>query len=222
MLTFCNSFVGQVAAQPDLLTCRYKALCSPHKVASHVKILIKSIYLNQTLGHVNMSFATRFLLLFLLLTPAVNAEIISTSLFTLDVPNHWHVEDNKTSVVIATGSRVVDNASLPFLSIQYCKNGDTSTTPAARHCDTPCSKKSLYFLARNSNEDIQFSPITYATKPNGTAEYSVETTLPNNGSAFATLSCSENAQVYVSMVSGEARNIAKPMFEKIVSSLKWK
>ncbi len=166
----------------------------------------------------------KFLILFtsLLVSFCLNAETISTELFTIETPNHWIVEDDKLSAIAVTGKKIVDATPLPFLLIQYCKNSKASSPNGPRHCDATCSKKSLESSFRNSNKDMQFSSIVYNVKPSGAIEYSAEATIPKNGSAFATLSCTTHAQVYVSMLSDEEKTIAKPVFERIMSSLKWK
>jgi hypothetical protein len=56
----------------------------------------------------------------LLVSLAARAESVTTPLFVINVPDGWHIEDNKSSVVLIMGDRVRDGAPLPFLSVQYC------------------------------------------------------------------------------------------------------
>jgi hypothetical protein len=169
-----------------------------------------------------MTNIQRLLLLALLQSCAANAAMVNTNLFSLEVPDQWRIEDNKTSVILVMGNKVVDGMPLPFLSIQYCMVGDSSKPSGLRRCDEPCAERSLDFSSNEKTKGLNFSQITTQTKPNGVIEYSTEATYSDSIAAMATLSCSSTGQAYISLVSEQTKEMSKEIFTIILRSLKWK
>jgi hypothetical protein len=162
-------------------------------------------------------------LLILLHVCAGRAATVDTEIFSIDIPDQWKVEDNKSDVILAMGNRVRDRTPLPFLSIQYCTVAEPSAGSTLRRCENPCTDESLAFLAESQPPGFKVSAVTKDAKPNGVVEYSVEATAARlGGIAFATLSCSTAGQAYVSLVSDQSEKETKRVFSLIIESIKWK
>jgi hypothetical protein len=172
-----------------------------------------------------MTNIQRILLLALLQSSAANAAnaaMLDTNLFTLEVPDQWQIEDNKTNLVLVIGNKIVDGVPLPSLSIQYCMIGDQLKPLSLSRCDKPCTERSLDFLFNEKKSGLNFSQTTSEKKPNGIIEYSAKVTHSGDISAMATLSCSSTGQAYISLVSDQPKEKSEELFSIILRSLKWK
>lgn len=150
---------------------------------------------------------------------SVKAVTINTDLFSIEIPDQWHVEDDKTGVILASGDKVVDKTMLPFLSIQYCAIGDAPKFEKFYKCtEASCSQESLDFLF--SEKGFTLAPIKTRMNSDETVEYSTEGLIEyNNGSVLAYVRCGHSVQVYISMVSDQPLEVSRNMFSKIVRSL---
>ena len=164
----------------------------------------------------------RFLLLTLLYQHSVSAAKIETDLFSIDVPDQWRVEDDKSSTILVMGDRILDQTPMPFLGIQYCAQTDLLGAEV-KPCNEPCSEKSLDFLTSEQFGDLTFSAVVKHMKKGGIVEYSTEAVSPIlRSTMFAAQSCSNAGQVYVFLVSDQSNEDAKSVFESVIGSIKWK
>jgi hypothetical protein len=154
----------------------------------------------------------------LLVSLAARAESVATPLFVINVPDGWHIEDNKSSVVLIMGDRVRDGTPMPFLSVQYCvvKPEEGSLQ---RRCDEQCSEKRL--TPQAETRGMRFAPVVKDVSAEGVTQYRTHVISPREASGFVALLCSNTGQVYVSLVSDESQKEAEAMFDNVVSSLHW-
>ena len=161
-------------------------------------------------------------LLAVLMPGAVIAATIDTSLFTIEVPDSWQIQDNKRSTILLMGSKVVDGMPSPFLSIQYCAASTSLKLPEQSLCAKTCEEEAKTLTSNDKPNSAEFSPVNRLEKEKGVIEYSVELQSPVPISALQTLSCSSSGQTHVGLVTDDSQAVAKQLFEKIVKSLKWK
>lgn len=140
------------------------------------------------------------------------AETVTTELFTVEVPDGWTVENDEVAIVIAGGNRIVDRMPMPFLSIQACAEGFDSSP-----CKAPCSQDALSF---SQARGMTFSPVTRRVAPSGVVELRARGAVPPDFVAFVALSCTSQAQVYVSLASDESVEQAERVFEAVLASIK--
>jgi len=153
---------------------------------------------------------------------AANATTITTSLFSIEVPDQWKVEDNKASIVLAFGSKALNGMPSPFLSVQYCVNNTPSEESGQNRCNQLCNEKAINLTSNTKLQGAQFSPLEITTKEEDVTEYSSELISPSPFTALVTLSCSRHGQVYFSLVSDSPHETTKKQFADIVKSLRWK
>ena len=151
-----------------------------------------------------------------------SAATVNTTLFTIEVPDQWQVQDDKTSTILVTGSKISDGMPSPFLSIQYCVTSASLKSPGQSQCDRTCSEKAQSLTSNDKLNGTEFSPIKKSEKEKDVTEYSVELQVPATISALMALSCSGSGQVHVGLVSDEPKEVTKQLFEKILKSLRWK
>lgn len=150
---------------------------------------------------------------------SVKAVKINTDLFSIEIPEQLHIENDKTGVILASGNKVVDKTMLPFLSIQYCAIGDAPKFEKFYKCTEACSQKSPDFLFSEKGF-ITLAPIKTRMNSDETVECTTEGLIEyNKGSALAYLRCGHSVQVYISMASDQPLEISRSMFSKIVRSL---
>ncbi|MES2039376.1 MAG: hypothetical protein V4495_16205 [Pseudomonadota bacterium] len=161
--------------------------------------------------------------LFILISTAFSASAttVKTKLFSIDVPDEWKIEDNRTSIFLAFGNNVVDRTPLPFLSVQYCQNDVPQKDSSQPRCNLPCDDEANNLMSGFPQKEMRFSPVKKSEKENGVTEYSSELTSPAVVSTFITLACNSKGQVHVALSSDLPRLVAKQLFAKILASLKW-
>ena len=154
----------------------------------------------------------------LLVSLVARAESVATPLFVINVPDGWHIEDNKSSVVLIMGDRVRDGAPMPFLSVQYCV-AKPEEGSFQRRCDEPCSEKRL--TSQAEARGMRFAPVVKEESAEGATQYRTHSVSPREPSGFVALLCSNTGQVYISLASDEPKKEAEAMFNDVVSSLHW-
>jgi len=153
---------------------------------------------------------------------AASAATITTALFSIDLPDQWGVEDNKSSIVLAAGKDLVGSHPSPFLSIQYCAVGAHATRPDVHPCDKPCSEASLHEMLGENPQGIVLPPVTRRQRPDGGIELSMVTARSENENGRLALACSASAQLYIWFMSSGTAKETDTLFANILASLKWK
>jgi hypothetical protein len=177
----------------------------------------------QTVRALRMKIKRYLLALALTCVAVVNAATIETPLLSVQVPDRWRIEDNKSSVILVTGNTIRDRTPMPFLTIQYCLFSEPPVGSDMVRCDEPCSEKSLKFPTEQKSRGTKFATIVKSTNASGTVEYSTGATDSRLGlEMFALVSCGKAGQVYVGFVSDQEKKEAKSTFGSVVKSIKWK
>jgi hypothetical protein len=134
---------------------------------------------------------------------------IETELFSIQVPRTWKIEDNKHSIVIASGDHKRGNVLLPHLTVQYC--------PKRNQCQ-PCS---LDFLTGVPSQGAVWGPVNTVDRGSGVKEHRAASSWRETNT-LASMLCGPLGQIYVGYVTDQSVDQADRQFSGILESLKWK
>lgn len=145
-----------------------------------------------------------------------SAKTVQTELFDIDVPDEWQVEDNKLSIIFASGTALRDGMPIPSLSIQYCLIEENASARTPR-CDQSCSAQAL---TRLLGRGIHVSPAGIQTRD--TTDFHAEKSLGNDASAAALMVCGAKGSVYLALIAQERMAITVERLRAIRKSLRWR
>lgn len=152
---------------------------------------------------------------------AANAATINTALFSIEVPDQWHIEDNKSGIVLALGRDLVGSHPSPILWMQYCAVGDNAKPAGVIPCDKPCSEKPLIELMGEGAKESLRAPVR-RERPNGVTEWSIVAVSSESEFGQIALLCHASAQVFLSFTSAGPSKEAASLLARMLDSLKWK
>lgn len=153
----------------------------------------------------------------------VMATTVTTTLFTIDVPNGMTIENDESGTLLAGGSRMRDGMPTPFLIVNYCTNSivnsETSNhTLELSPCTKPCTEETLLWTKKHGETQ---SPVARRVTQSGIVELRAQIVEPSGETSFAAMSCSLQGQVYVALVSDESKDQTQKMFDAVFGSVAW-
>ena len=153
-----------------------------------------------------------------MLSNANSSKLIDNDLIKMEVPDNWEMQlkDMGGNKTLATSKQTHDGWPVKMMMVEYCISRNSKNQSSLLDCKKPCSEQKLLDYMSKLKQFKKEKKISKKYFNNNQVEYTAEIGIdkPNE---FATLKCSNDAQVFFWYISPDN---TKSEYRKIISIMK--